>query len=467
MPQESFDSWLISYVAFVLSLIVHQLFCWCLKKVLLRSWFHMRHLFCLWLFINSSVSASGKLYFVIGFLCSVCFVIDCSSTLLLVPQEGFASWLVSYAAFVLSLFINSSVSASGKFYFVIGFICGVCFVFDCSSTLLLVPQESSLRNWFHMQRLFCLWLFINSSVGATGKLYFVIGFICGVCFVFDCSSTLLLVPQESSLRNWFHMRRLFCLWLFINSSVGATGKLYFVIGFICGVYFVFDCSSTLLLVPQESSLRNWFHMRRLFCLWLFINSSVGASGKLYFVIGFICDVCFVFDCSSTSVSASGKLWFVIGFICGVCFVFDCSSTLLLVPQEVFTSWLVSYAAFVLSLIVHQLFCWCPRKSLLRDWFYMRRLFCLWLFISSSVGAPGSLCFVIGFICGVCFVIDCSSAFLLLVLWEGCASWLWRFFSHIFKHFYALCPIKGTFANSVDPDQTPQNAASDQDQHCLH
>ena len=29
------------------------------------------------------------------------------------------------------------------------------------------------------------------------------------------------------------------------------------------------------------------------------------------------------------------------------------------------------------------------------------------------------------------------------------------------------PIKGTLANSVDPDQTQQNAASDQGQHCLH
>ena len=28
-------------------------------------------------------------------------------------------------------------------------------------------------------------------------------------------------------------------------------------------------------------------------------------------------------------------------------------------------------------------------------------------------------------------------------------------------------IKGTLANSVDPDQTPQNAASDQGRHCLH
>ena len=29
------------------------------------------------------------------------------------------------------------------------------------------------------------------------------------------------------------------------------------------------------------------------------------------------------------------------------------------------------------------------------------------------------------------------------------------------------PINGTFANIVDPDQTPQNAASDQCLHCLH
>ena len=28
------------------------------------------------------------------------------------------------------------------------------------------------------------------------------------------------------------------------------------------------------------------------------------------------------------------------------------------------------------------------------------------------------------------------------------------------------PIKGTPANSVDPDQTPQNAASDEGLHCL-
>ena len=31
----------------------------------------------------------------------------------------------------------------------------------------------------------------------------------------------------------------------------------------------------------------------------------------------------------------------------------------------------------------------------------------------------------------------------------------------------LTRLKGTLANSEDPDQTPQNAASDQDLHCLH
>ena len=32
---------------------------------------------------------------------------------------------------------------------------------------------------------------------------------------------------------------------------------------------------------------------------------------------------------------------------------------------------------------------------------------------------------------------------------------------------AYRPINGTLANSVDPDQTPENAASDQDQHSFH
>ena len=33
--------------------------------------------------------------------------------------------------------------------------------------------------------------------------------------------------------------------------------------------------------------------------------------------------------------------------------------------------------------------------------------------------------------------------------------------------FNYCLIKGAFANGVDPDQTPQNAASDQGLHCLH
>ena len=33
--------------------------------------------------------------------------------------------------------------------------------------------------------------------------------------------------------------------------------------------------------------------------------------------------------------------------------------------------------------------------------------------------------------------------------------------------FSLASYKGTLVNSVDPDQTPQNAASDQGQHCLH
>ena len=34
-------------------------------------------------------------------------------------------------------------------------------------------------------------------------------------------------------------------------------------------------------------------------------------------------------------------------------------------------------------------------------------------------------------------------------------------------FKPSVPLKRTLANSVDPDQTPQNAASDQGLHCLH
>ena len=34
-------------------------------------------------------------------------------------------------------------------------------------------------------------------------------------------------------------------------------------------------------------------------------------------------------------------------------------------------------------------------------------------------------------------------------------------SNPFYPFCAYCPIKGTLANSIDPDQMPQNAPSDQ------
>ena len=38
---------------------------------------------------------------------------------------------------------------------------------------------------------------------------------------------------------------------------------------------------------------------------------------------------------------------------------------------------------------------------------------------------------------------------------------------IIETIYAKHPIKGTLTNSIDPDQMPQNAASDQGQYCLH
>ena len=37
----------------------------------------------------------------------------------------------------------------------------------------------------------------------------------------------------------------------------------------------------------------------------------------------------------------------------------------------------------------------------------------------------------------------------------------------FVSFNPFMPIEGTLENCVDTDQTPQNAASDQCQHCLH
>ena len=42
-------------------------------------------------------------------------------------------------------------------------------------------------------------------------------------------------------------------------------------------------------------------------------------------------------------------------------------------------------------------------------------------------------------------------------------------SEIFSEFLfnPFKSIKGTMANSVDPDQTLHNAASDLDRHCLH
>ena len=39
--------------------------------------------------------------------------------------------------------------------------------------------------------------------------------------------------------------------------------------------------------------------------------------------------------------------------------------------------------------------------------------------------------------------------------------------HWFNPSKPRVPQKGTLTNSADPDQTPQNAASAQDLHCLH
>ena len=38
---------------------------------------------------------------------------------------------------------------------------------------------------------------------------------------------------------------------------------------------------------------------------------------------------------------------------------------------------------------------------------------------------------------------------------------------VFNPFMPCVPLIWTLANRVDPDQTPQNAASDQGLHCLH
>ena len=48
-------------------------------------------------------------------------------------------------------------------------------------------------------------------------------------------------------------------------------------------------------------------------------------------------------------------------------------------------------------------------------------------------------------------------------------WMESNFAHVqddFNPFMPSVPLKGQWQNSVDPDQTPQNAASDQGLHCL-
>ena len=47
----------------------------------------------------------------------------------------------------------------------------------------------------------------------------------------------------------------------------------------------------------------------------------------------------------------------------------------------------------------------------------------------------------GFICGVCFVLSCSSSLLLLVPWKDCASWLWKFLGTL-KYFCRECCAPG-------------------------
>ena len=70
------------------------------------------------------------------------------------------------------------------------------------------------------------------------------------------------------------------------------------------------------------------------------------------------------------------------------------------------------------------------------------------------------------ICNIFTTADVSSVrntsrpYIFLVICDHCVH------SGILTH---ICPrpIKGTLANTVDPNQTPQNAASDQGLHCLH
>ena len=57
-----------------------------------------------------------------------------------------------------------------------------------------------------------------------------------------------------------------------------------------------------------------------------------------------------------------------------------------------------------------------------------------------------------------------------VMFQTNSTTLWpspgKFFG-IAEPIYAYRLIKWTLTNSVDPDQTPQNAVSDQGLHCLH
>ena len=46
------------------------------------------------------------------------------------------------------------------------------------------------------------------------------------------------------------------------------------------------------------------------------------------------------------------------------------------------------------------------------------------------------------------------------------KWTFKFYDKYINPFKTR-PIKGTMANSVDPNQMLQNVASDQDLHCLH
>ena len=71
------------------------------------------------------------------------------------------------------------------------------------------------------------------------------------------------------------------------------------------------------------------------------------------------------------------------------------------------------------------------------------------------------CFFVFFLC----FFFCLFVFCLFV----CCFFVCLFFSCVFFFFFFVVAFfyKGTSANSVKPDQTPQNAASDQSLNCLH